>query len=74
MTRRHPTSEVGPATLGMSLAAGVRLVAWCNKCLYTIDADVAALVVRYGAHIPVPECGSRDCAFVVAPRSTGGQF
>ena len=60
--------------MGSSLRAGVRLLAWCNICLYTIDADVAALVARLGPDLLVPEwgkrlrcsqCGSRDCDFVV---------
>jgi hypothetical protein len=70
--RSEPVS--GPATLGSSLRAGVRLVCWCNKCLYTVYADIVVLVERYGAHIPVPEwgarlicskCGSRNCNFIV---------
>ena len=74
MPRRHSGPETGPATLGSSLRAGVRLVCWCNKCLYTIDADVAALVARLGPELPVPKwgkrlrcsrCGSRNCDFVV---------
>jgi len=73
MPRRFDPAT-GPATLGSSLRAGVRLVCWCNKCLYTIDADVAALIARHGSLMPVPEwgkrlrcsrCGGRDCDFVV---------
>ena len=53
MPRRFdPDPETGPATLGDSLRAGVRLVCRCNKCLYRIDADVAALVARYGPNCP----------------------
>ena len=75
MPRRFDSDPAnGPATLGSSLRAGVRLLAWCNACLYTIDADVAALVARLGQELPVPkwgkrlrcsQCGSGDCDFVV---------
>jgi hypothetical protein len=76
MARRRFESDpdTGLATLGTSLRAGVRLVAWCNRCLHQIDADVAALVARHGPEMPVPtwgarlrcsRCGSRDCNFVV---------
>ena len=76
MPRRFDPAT-GPATLGSSLRAGVRLVCWCNKCLYRADAGVAALVACLGPELPVPEwgkrlccsqCGSRGCDFVV----TGG--
>jgi hypothetical protein len=76
MPRRRfdPDPETGPTTLGSSLRAGVWLVAWCNKCLYRTDADVAALVAHLGPDPPVlgwgkrlrcSHCGSRDCDFVV---------
>jgi hypothetical protein len=74
MPRRYSDPETGLAILGTSLAAGVRLVCWCNACLYRADADVAALVARLGPDLRVPEwgkrlrcsrCGSRDCDFVV---------
>jgi hypothetical protein len=78
-------SDTSPATLSSSLRTGVRLVAWCNHCLYQVDADLAALVERYREWLPVPEwgarlrcskCGSRDTAFVVTgdggmPREEG---
>ena len=71
---RRSEPDSGPATLGSSLRAWVRLVCWCNACLHKVDADIAALVERYGAWLPVLEwgkrprcskCGSRDCDFVV---------
>jgi hypothetical protein len=49
VTRRRPDPDTGPATLGSSLQAGVRLVCRCNACLYTVDADIATLVEQYGA-------------------------
>jgi hypothetical protein len=66
--------DTGLATLGSSLRAGVRLIAWCNRCLHQVDADIAALIDRHGPDLPVPEwgarlrcsrCGSRDCDSVV---------
>jgi hypothetical protein len=62
MPRRFESDpEVGPTTLGSSLRAGVRLVCWCNKCLYQTDADVAALVARYGPNSPRRN-GAGGCA------------
>ena len=74
MNRRRFESDTGPMTRGNALWAGVRLVCWCNKCLYRTDADVAAPVERHGPAVPVPtwskrlrcsRCGSRNCDFVV---------
>ena len=74
MNRRRFESDTGPMTRGNALWAGVRLVCWCNKCLYRTHADIAALVERHGSAMSVPtwgkrlrcsRCGSRDCDFVV---------
>jgi hypothetical protein len=72
MNRRRFESDTGPMTPGTALRAGVRLVCWCNKCLYRTDVD--ALVTRLDPELPVPtwgkrlrcsKCGSHDGDFVV---------
>ena len=77
-----------PATLGSTLAAGVRLIVTCQGCGRQVEPDVAQLVDRHGADMPVPEwgkrlvcsvCGSRQVDFVLTgtdredtPQSLGG--
>ena len=70
MPRRRFDPETGPTTLGSSLRAGVWLVAWCNKCLYRTDADVATLVAHLGPDPPVRDgasgCAARTAAAAIA--------
>ena len=44
-----------PATQGSTFAAGVDLIVWCKACRHQVEPDVADLVSRYGAELPVPE-------------------
>ena len=61
--------------LGRVLRTHMQLIAWCHACLHQVEADIAALVERYGPELEVPEwgarlrcskCGSHDCDFVVS--------
>lgn len=65
----------GPATLGSSLTARVRLIVTCRGCGHQAEPDLAELVARYGAGLPLPEwgrrlvcsrCGGNDVDFVVS--------
>ena len=67
--------SAGPATLGSTLATHLRLIVWCKACRHQAEPDVAELVERYGADLPLPEwserlvcsaCGSREVDFVVS--------
>ena len=57
--------------MGSTLAAHL----WCKACRHHAEPDVAQLVKRYGANLPLPEwserlvcsaCGSREVDFVVS--------
>ena len=63
-----------PMTLGNAAAARVRLVVWCKDCRHKVEADPAAMAVRYGAEMAVldsrerlvcSQCGSRNIDMVV---------
>ena len=73
MPRNRESS--GLATLGSTLAAHLRLIVWCKACGHQAEPDVAQLVERYGADLPLPEwskrlvcsaCGSREVDYVVS--------
>ena len=38
-----------PATLGITAAAGARIVVWCRACRHRVEPDPVALAARYGA-------------------------
>jgi hypothetical protein len=42
-----------PMTLGVAVAAGVRLIVWCKKCQHQIEPDPVEMAIRYGAETPV---------------------
>ena len=61
-------------TLGNAAAARVRLIVWCKDCRHKVEADPAAMAVRYGAEMTVPDwrerlvcsqCGGRNVDMVV---------
>jgi len=63
-----------PMTLGNAAAARVRLIVWCKDCRHKVEADPAAMAVRYGAEMTVPDwrerlvcsqCGGRNVDMVV---------
>jgi hypothetical protein len=73
-TRKLNRESAGPATLGSTLAAHLRLIVWCKACRHQVEPDIAEQVDRYGAALPLPEwstrlicsvCGSQEVDFVV---------
>ena len=70
--------SAGRATLGTTLAAHLRLIVWCKACRHQAEPDLAQLVERYGADVPLPvwserlvcsACGSGEVDFVVSGES-----
>jgi hypothetical protein len=63
----------GPATLGGTAAAGVRLIVWCRACQHQVEPDPAEMAARYGADTSVLDwrelvcsrCRSRQTDMVV---------
>ena len=79
-SRKRNQESTGPATLGSTLAAHLRLIVWCKACRHQAVPDVAQLVERYRADLPLPEwsarlvcsvCGSREVDFVVSGGGRG---
>ena len=74
--RRRRDPEHQPMTLGNTVRpARVRLIVTCKACGRQVEPDVAALVERHGADLPVREwaarlvcsgCGAREADFVVS--------
>ncbi len=58
--------SAGPATLGSTLAAHLRLMVWCKACRHQVEPDVAEQVKRYGPELPLPEWAAR----LVCPSSS----
>jgi hypothetical protein len=63
-----------PATLGITAAAGARIVVWCRACGHRVEPDPGELATRYGAETSVREwhkrlvcshCGGREIDFVL---------
>jgi hypothetical protein len=51
--------ESGPATLGSSLRANVRLIVNCRECPHRVEPDLAGLVERYGAALSLTAWAER---------------
>jgi hypothetical protein len=60
--------------LGAAAATRVRLIVWCRDCRHQIEYDPAAMALRYGAGLSVPDwhqrlvcgqCGNGQIDFVV---------
>jgi hypothetical protein len=70
--------SAGPATLGSTLAAHLRLIVWCKACRHQVEPNVAEQIERYSAGLTLLEwaewlvcsrCGSHDIDFVVSGES-----
>ena len=67
---RQGCESSGPATLGSTLAAHLRLIAWCNACGHQAEPDVAQLVERYGGDLfgdRAPDAGVEHGGYLDAP-------
>jgi len=72
MRRGSPIAVLQP-TLDRALTSGLGFV-WCKDCRHKVEADPAAMAVRYGAEMTVPDwrerlvcsqCGGRNVDMVV---------
>ena len=57
-TGRRNRESAGPAMLGSTHAAVLRLIVWCKACRHQVETDIAELVERYGADLPPPNGAS----------------